>query len=80
MHPVCLNEKYLVPVSDRPCQFMCDPNYFMSLGKKIKKIIILKKIKNKSQKNTNSADNMLGGSIAAVKKKSPTYHSLPLEK
>ncbi|CAL8287285.1 unnamed protein product [Arctogadus glacialis] len=20
----------LVPVSDRPCQFMCDPNYFMS--------------------------------------------------
>ena len=21
----------LVPVSDRPCQFMCDPNYFMSL-------------------------------------------------
>ena len=25
----------LVPVSDRPCQFMCDPNYFMSLGKNI---------------------------------------------
>ena len=24
----------LVPVSDRPCQFMCNPNYFMSLGKK----------------------------------------------
>ena len=22
-----------VPVSDRPCQFMCDPNYFMILGK-----------------------------------------------
>ena len=25
---------YLVLVSDRPCQFMCDPNYFMSLEKK----------------------------------------------
>ena len=24
----------LVPVSDRPSQLMCDPNYFMSLGKK----------------------------------------------
>ena len=26
-----LKQKFcLVPVSDRPCQFMCDPNYFMS--------------------------------------------------
>ena len=25
---------YLVPVSDRPCEFMCDPHYFMSLEKK----------------------------------------------
>ena len=25
----------LVPVSDRPCQFMCEPNYFMSFIKKI---------------------------------------------
>ena len=24
-----------VPVSDRPCQFMCDPNYFMSFNKKM---------------------------------------------
>ena len=27
----------LVPVSDRPCQYMCDPNYFMSFIKKKKK-------------------------------------------
>ena len=27
----------LVPVSDRPCPFVCDPNYFMSFKKKEKK-------------------------------------------
>ena len=27
----------LDPVSDRPCQFMCNPNYFMSFGKKKRK-------------------------------------------
>ena len=30
------NKFCLVPVSDRPCQSMCDPNYFMSLKKKKK--------------------------------------------
>jgi hypothetical protein len=31
----------LVPVSDRPCQFMCEPNYFMSFKKKRKKMMFL---------------------------------------
>ena len=53
---------------------MCDPNYFMSLGEEKKK-----DEKKTSQKNSNSAYNMLGVSISAVKK-NPTYHSLPLEK
>ena len=58
----------LVPVSNRPCQFLWDPNYFMSLGKKkIKKLKITKKIKTQIQH---------AGSIHC----SPTYHSLPLEK
>ena len=73
---------YLILVSDRPCQFMCDPNYFMSLGKKTKTHFLNyfgKNEKRKKTENTNSAYNMLGVSIAAVKK-CPTYHSLPLEK
>ena len=28
---------FLVPVWFRPCQFMCDPNYFVSLGKRKRK-------------------------------------------
>ena len=55
------------------------PKLFYELGEKRKKIG-KKNGEKKSQKYTNSAYNMLGVSIAAVKQKNPTYHSLPLEK
>ena len=57
---------YLVLVSDRPCQFMCDPNYFMSFEKKI---FGKKKLHKKHIQQT-----------TCWEYPSPTYHSLPLEK